>query len=441
MPILVQPIPTDRFPKDGVDVVIVGGGIIGVSAALTLAERGISVALLEKGEVAAEQSSRNWGWCRQQGRDPRELPLITESLKRWRLMDKRINGQTGFNQCGTLYLADSEKSLEKQSQWLEFAEPFPIGASVIRTKAVEALLPGCARKWEGALYCESDGRAEPFIAVPEMAKAAQAAGAAILTQTAVYGLETEAGKISGVVTEKGTIRTTSVLIAAGAWSRLFCRAHNLLLPQLKVRSSVLRTGLFNNGPTTSISAPEYSIRYRLDGGYTVALGAKSKIYFDLTPDAFGLLPQFRKLAWMVRAHIAIRLSDRFSTEWQENHQNLSNVLKKNRVLDPKPLTAPLNKARRALIRDFPGLDNIPIQEQWAGMIDVTPDAVPVISGVDQRPGLFIATGFSGHGFGIGPAAGELAADLITNRHPLVDPSPFRFSRFTDGSEIDPIVGI
>jgi glycine/D-amino acid oxidase-like deaminating enzyme len=85
--------------------------------------------------------------------------------------------------------------------------------------------------------------------------------------------------------------------------------------------------------------------------------------------------------------------------------------------------------------------NIPIQEQWAGMIDVTPDAVPVISGVDHSPGLFIATGFSGHGFGIGPAAGELAADLITNRHPLVDPSPFRFSRFNDGSEIDPIVGI
>jgi len=75
------------------------------------------------------------------------------------------------------------------------------------------------------------------------------------------------------------------------------------------------------------------------------------------------------------------------------------------------------------------------------MIDVTPDAVPVISGVDDYPGLFIATGFSGHGFGIGPAAGELASDLITNQQPLVDPTPFRFSRFSDGSEIDPIVGI
>jgi glycine/D-amino acid oxidase-like deaminating enzyme len=204
---------------------------------------------------------------------------------------------------------------------------------------------------------------------------------------------------------------------------------------------VLRTGSFSKGPTTSISTPEYSIRYRTDGGYTVADGARSKIYFDLTPDAFRLLPQFRKLAWMVRAHISMRLGDRFSIEWQENRQNLLNVLARNRVLDPKPLTTPLNKAHRALIRDFPGLTNIPIQEQWAGMIDVTPDAVPVISGVDRCPGLFIATGFSGHGFGIGPGAGELASDLITNQQPLVDPSPFRFSRFSDGSEIDPIVGI
>ena len=144
---------------------------------------------------------------------------------------------------------------------------------------------------------------------------------------------------------------------------------------------------------------------------------------------------------MMRAHISMRLGDRFGVEWQENRQNLLNVLRVNRVLDPKPLTAPLNKARHALIRDFPGLTNTPIEEQWAGMIDVTPDAVPVISGVDDYPGLFIATGFSGHGFGIGPAAGELASDLITNQQPLVDPTPFRFSRFSDGSEIDPIVGI
>ena len=93
------------------------------------------------------------------------------------------------------------------------------------------------------------------------------------------------------------------------------------------------------------------------------------------------------------------------------------------------------------MRDFPSFQGVPIAQRWAGMIDVTPDAVPVISGVDSHSGLYIATGFSGHGFGIGPAAGELAADLVTGGPPLVDPTPFQFSRFSDGSPIQPIVGI
>jgi glycine/D-amino acid oxidase-like deaminating enzyme len=73
-----------------------------------------------------------------------------------------------------------------------------------------------------------------------------------------------------------------------------------------------------------------------------------------------------------------------------------------------------------------------VAESWAGLIDVTPDAVPVIGGVSHMPGLFIATGFSGHGFGIGPGAGRLAADLVAGDTPIVDPAPFRFERFTEG---------
>ncbi len=82
-----------------------------------------------------------------------------------------------------------------------------------------------------------------------------------------------------------------------------------------------------------------------------------------------------------------------------------------------------------------------VDQQWAGLIDVTPDAVPVISSVDGLPGFFIATGFSGHGFGIGPGAGRLVADLVTGSGPIVDPTPFRFARFSDGSQPRPIAGI
>ena len=99
MPTLVDPLISDPFPTEKTDVIIIGGGIIGVSAALTLAERGISVTLCEKGEIGAEQSSRNWGWCRQQGRDPREIPLVMKSLERWAAMNERVQGEVGFKRC------------------------------------------------------------------------------------------------------------------------------------------------------------------------------------------------------------------------------------------------------------------------------------------------------------------------------------------------------
>lgn len=106
-----------------------------------------------------------------------------------------------------------------------------------------------------------------------------------------------------------------------------------------------------------------------------------------------------------------------------------------RVLDPEPVKSLNDAAIRRIGEVFPAFRNLAVTQHWAGMIDVTPDVVPVISAVDHVPGLVIATGFSGHGFGIGPAAGRLAAEIATGRQPIVDPSPFRYSRFTDGSPI------
>ena len=88
-----------------------------------------------------------------------------------------------------------------------------------------------------------------------------------------------------------------------------------------------------------------------------------------------------------------------------------------------------------MVRLYPQFRDVPIVQQWAGYIDVTPDVVPYISAVGALPGLTVAAGFSGHGFGIGPAAGRLAADLATGQTPSVDPAPFRVSRFSDGSPI------
>ena len=103
------------------EVVIVGGGIVGTSAALFLAERGVSVVLCEKGHIAGEQSSRNWGWCRKARRDPRELPLIIESMRLWQGMNRRVGAETGFRASGILYAAESDEEVGRCENWLEHA--------------------------------------------------------------------------------------------------------------------------------------------------------------------------------------------------------------------------------------------------------------------------------------------------------------------------------
>ena len=118
---------TPKLPNKA-GAVVIGGGIAGTSTALELAERGIDVVLCEKGEIAGEQSSRNWGWVRQMGRDVREIPLILESMKLWRGMNKRVGAETGFIECGIAYLAETDDEMASKEQWLEeCARPLSAG--------------------------------------------------------------------------------------------------------------------------------------------------------------------------------------------------------------------------------------------------------------------------------------------------------------------------
>src|SRR5918995_1349834 len=134
-------------------VVVIGGGIIGVATALELAERGIEVTLCEKGEIAGEQSSRNWGWCRQMGRDPREIPLVLESLKLWRGMNERVNAETGFRQCGIVYLLETEAELAAKEKWYaENAKAFGLDTRLVSGTEADRLQPGSTRTWKGGLY-------------------------------------------------------------------------------------------------------------------------------------------------------------------------------------------------------------------------------------------------------------------------------------------------
>jgi glycine/D-amino acid oxidase-like deaminating enzyme len=427
--------PLDPFTGDSelparTGVVVIGGGIIGVATALELAERGVPTVLCEKGVIGGEQSSRNWGFCRQMGRDRREVPLAMESLRLWRRMNERVGAETGFRQAGIIYLAETEAWLAAQSRWAdEHARPYQLDTRVLTPDEAARVMPGATQRWKGAIYTASDGRAEPSKAAPALAAAGRRAGAKIFTGCAVRGLDLAAGRVAGVVTEKGRIACDQVVLAGGAWSRRFCGNHGIELPQLMVVNSVQRTEPIEAGIEVSGKCERFALRRRLDGGYTVAHGMLSMA--DIVPDSFRLF--FAFLPAIDLRELRFRIGRRFIEEWRLPRRwslDATSPFEQVRVLDPEPVRSLLDSPLRDLKRMFPAFRDARVAERWAGYIDATPDAVPVISPVDGVPGFYLATGFSGHGFGIGPGAGKLMADIVTGvTTPVVDPSPFRYSRF------------
>ncbi|MCC7319933.1 MAG: FAD-binding oxidoreductase [Rubellimicrobium sp.] len=437
----VNPVHGDADLPRKVDVVVIGGGIIGASSALELAERGLSVALCEKGGIGQEQSSRNWGWVRISRRDPREVPLMAEALRLWAGLNERTGRETGYRRAGIIFTCTTDREYEEHARWNDHLTPYQMDSRMISGREFRDLFPGTTLDLKGALHTAVDGRAEPQFAAPAIAEAARERGAHLLTECAVRGIETSAGRISGVVTERGPIACSAVVLAGGAWSNLFAGNMGVDFPQLKVMNSVIRTRPLEGGPDQAIWHRDFAIRKRSDGGYTIASGHENVV--RIVPRSLryarAFLPALRSewRALNFRLGWAFLDEARIPTRWSLDEPS---PFEYNRVLDPVPNRRMTERALAAAKRAFPVLAQAEIAQRWAGYIDVTPDAIPVISPVAAVPGFYLASGFSGHGFGIGPAAGRLMADLVTGAPPLVDPADFRLSRFFDGSRIELISG-
>ena len=178
------------------------------------------------------------------------------------------------------------------------------------------------------------------------------------------------------------------------------------------------------------------IRRRQDGGYTVASGfAQHIIGFDSFRNLVKFIPSMGSATDISVLVGRDPTQQSFLTKrWSSDDVS---PFERHRVLNPDPSKLGLRKIRRHLDSRVPQLADIPFAEAWAGMIDATPDVVPVMDAIPSHDGLFLATGFSGHGFGFGPGAGKVMADLVTGRSPKFDLSRFRFSRFSDGSKMRP----
>ena len=355
-----------------------------------------------------------------------------ESMRIWRGLAEALGEEVGFRQCGVVYCGESASDLAGYEAWLPHAQAYQLDTRMLTGEEVADLLPDSGQRFLGALYTASDGRAEPAKAAPALARAAARLGASLHTDCAVRGFETEGGRLSHAITERGPIRTQALILAGGVWSRLFCGNQGLDFPQLSQRGSVQRLAPGPEVGETSLWTPGFTLRRRLDGGYTVTHGRGTVA--DLTPEHFRQLKRFWPAYLQERKRIRLSFGRPFfealgrRKRWRLDE---ASPFEAARILDPAPDHAILDLALANLRRAFPAFAGVPVAERWAGMIDVSPDLVPVIGPLEARPGFFLASGFSGHGFGIGPGAGKLMAELVAGDTPCVDPEPFRFARFQE----------
>lgn len=426
-----EPVTTSHTLPESVDVAIIGGGIVGIMAAMSLMEKGQQVVVLEKGIVAGEQSSRAFGWISSLGDESRRLGLAAPSGAAWRGINAKLGIDTSYRQNGLMYECKDDDATAFWTQWAkDHPEQGGREIQILQGDALAARLPGgVADRWYAAVLQPLDGSVEPAAGVSRITNALIGQGLRVVQNCAVRGIEMSAGAVSGVVTERGTVRCKSAVVAGGAWARLFMQNLGIEMPLLRVYSYMMRLPDFPDPPAGSGWGAGTPWRKEVGGTYSVGLPANvapvlldslkfAPRFFDsLTDnwDKFELDPTREFYASLFA-----------QTRWKNNEVS---PFERERILAPDPKYVDTRDALEKFRAAFPQANVEPI-DQWGGVIDITPDNAPIIERVEKIPGLIFAAGMSGHGLSMAPAAGELIAQLILNEsQTIVDPRDYRSTRF------------
>ncbi len=420
------------------DVVVIGGGIVGASIAWEIAKRHGNVVLLEKGQIGFEQSSRAWGFVRQQGRDPSEVPMMMAGNRIWQELQAELGEDIEWVQAGNLKIAYDEERLEELRDWMPIAREFNLETSILTPQQIRDLIPGIQGPIAGGMFTPSDGHAEPTKVAPAIGRAAESEGATVVTYCAADRVEVSGGHVSAVVTEKGTIHTPVVVCAAGGWSKKLARTAGLSLPQIQVRNTVAETTSAQPITKLGVWAPDVAFRQRPGGSFYIARGGRSD--YDVTMESFRGTRQFAANYLKNRSMFSLRVGGELVKDVlrtlpgsaAREHPFAHTV-----DVEPEPNLETAWKSLEGLKTMFPTLEDVGIKRVFAGLIDSTPDAVPVMGEVAEPRGFFFATGFSGHGFALGPIVGRIMAELILDGSTEFDLHPMRFSRFKEGDLADP----
>jgi sarcosine oxidase subunit beta len=362
------------------DVIIIGGGIMGCSMAYRLAEKGQSVILLEKTRAGEEASGRNDGGVRQQSRDPTEIPLAMEAVKIWANMKDELEWDVGYRRGGNLRLILTEKEYELYRDWPEREAKLGLESQFLTPEETRGIAPTVSKEvnlW-GSKYCATDGTANPLVATKAIARAARRKGVEIRENEPVTSLKIKNSRITAASTSTGEYRGGFFVNAAGPWARTICNWIGLDFPVTISRAQCLVTEAVPQCVRQFIGFSTGNIRQTLEG----------QIHFG------------------------------------SNSQPVENF-DKHTSMDPFVTFGQLP------YEIFPFLRELNVVRSWGGITNWTPDKIPILDKAPNLDNFFLAAGFSGHGFCLGPQVGVLMAEWIVDGQSSMDLSPFNWTRFED----------
>ncbi|WP_336921076.1 NAD(P)/FAD-dependent oxidoreductase [Aquipuribacter sp. SD81] len=362
------------------DVVVVGGGVMGTSVAFHLAEAGVDVLLLERDGLASGSSGKPVGGVRAQFSDPVNVALGARSLRAFADFARRPGDDIGLRRVGYLFLLDDPAQLPVFEASLAVQHAHGVTSRLVDVAEATRLNPYVdGSRYLAAAWSPEDGWARPAAVVHGYAAAARRHGATVRTGTTVTGVEVRGGEVVAVATAAGTVRTSTVVCCAGAWSRTVGAMVGVDLPVEPLRRQI------------AFSAPlERSV---IDRPFTI--DATSTFYVHGADDGVLL-------------------------GWADPDQPVGD----ERRYDPSWLPRLRERARRCV----PALADVPLVDGWAGLYEVTPDRNALVGEAPDVSRFLYAAGFSGHGFLQGPAVGEAVRDLVLGREPVVDVSSLDVAR-------------
>jgi len=369
--------------KGTAEVVIIGGGIMGIATAYYLAERGIQdIILLERDLLAQGSTGLSVGGIRHQFSHPANIRLSQQSVRVFEGFREEFGVDIGYHKAGYLFLAGKEETWRDFLASVETQRRLGVPVEVLDQTEISGRWPYLnVSDVRGGTFCAEDGYADPYLVAMGFAHSARRLGVRVEELTRVTAIQVHNDRVGGVVTTRGDVQTPIIINAAGPWAAEIGRMAAVELPVLPYRRQAFMTQSFDlfPKPVPMVIDQDAAFYFRgADPGLIMGMSDPNE------PSGFHL---------------------------QTDREFMERVVE-------------------AAVHRAPGIENARILRGWAGLYEVTPDDNPIIGPIPFRPGFFCAVGFSGHGFQHGPAVGQIMSRLVAGEPPELDLEPFSYVRFS-----------